>query len=121
MSKESLLFSKIVEETESGQLSWRIVPRGRYSEFIFQPKQVFRIFETNYTKDDDSYTVLLVEKKYDDPEWDFAVERYRPEMYFLFDDAIVLVIDEDSVDMNRLVRLVKSVEVSTDRAKRLLG
>ncbi|MBZ8143053.1 hypothetical protein CLD22_24615 [Rubrivivax gelatinosus] len=64
---------------------------------------------------------MLVEKKYDDPEWDFAVEKYRPEMYFLFDGSIVLTIDEDTVDLNHLIRLVKSVELNTDRAKRLLG
>lgn len=121
MSKETALFSKIVSNTDAGKLNWKLARRDRYSDLVFQPKQVFRIFETKYTKDDDDYTVLLVEKKYDDPEWDFSVERYRPELYFIYDGGIVLVIDEDAVDMNQLIRLVKTVEVSTDRAKRLLG
>jgi hypothetical protein len=121
MSNETKLFRKIVQETEAGELEWKLVPRGRYSELIFQPNQVFRLFQTTFTKDDDDYTVLLVEKKYDDPDWDFELEKYRPEVYFLYDQSIVLVIDEDTVDMNQLIRLVKRVELSTDRAKRLLG
>lgn len=121
MSNEAKLFRKIVQATEAGELQWKLVSRSRYSELIFQPNQVFRIFQTTFSKDDDDYTVLLVEKKYDDPDWDFAIEKYRPEMYFLFDDSIVLVIDEDAVDLPQLIRLVKRVELSTDRAKRLLG
>lgn len=121
MSNEIELFERIAKATSAGKLSWSLAPKGRYADVIFQPNHVFRVFETTYTKDDDDYTVLLVEKKYEDPDWDFAVEKYRPEMYFLFDREIVLTIDEDVVDLNHLIRLVRRVELNTDRAKKLLG
>lgn len=121
MSNEIELFDRVWKATLAGELKWKLVPKECYSDVIFQPNHVFRLFQTTYTKDNDDYVVLLVEKKFDDPDWDFEVEKYRPEMYFLFDGSIVLTIDEDSVDMNQLIRLVRTVELNTDRAKKLLG
>ena len=121
MSSTQSLFRKVVQATDAGTMKWKIVPRTAYSEVIFQPSYVFRIFESKFQKDEDDYVVLLVEKKYDDPEWDFDVERYRPELHFLYEGSIVLTIDEDEVDLIKLVRFAKTVESSTDRAKKLLG
>jgi len=121
MSNAIELFDQIEKATNSGKLAWSLVSKSRYSDIIFQPNQIFRVFKTIYTKEGDDYEVLLVEKKYEDPDWDFAVEKYRPEMYFLFEREIVLTIDENSVDINSFIRLIHKIELRTDRAKKLLG
>lgn len=121
MNNEIDLFEKIEKATDLGKLAWKLVSKNRYSDIIFQPNHIFRIFQTIYTKEGDDYEVLLVEKKYEDPDWDFEVEKYRPEMYFLFEKEIVLTIDENSIDMNSFIQLIHKIEHRTDRAKKLLG
>ena len=121
MSKEYKLFEQIVQATDSKKMLWKLKSNTSYSDVIFQPNHVFRIFEGEYEKDGDEYTVLLVEKKYGDPEWDFEVERYRPEIYFLYQGSIVLVLDDTKIELQQLIQLINVVEITTDRARKLLS
>jgi hypothetical protein len=122
MSNEQIVFDDIVIKTQSNQLSWSIVGNQYASSLIFQPSAVYRIFKTNYFRDQfDSYELLLVEKKFPDPDWDFAIEKYKVELVFIQSGVLVATLDEYAVDFNRLVELARLIESKSTQAKKLFG
>jgi hypothetical protein len=121
MSPQSKLFNELLKATRRGDLSWSYSSSSRYEDFVYQPQSVFRAFETIFNIQNSDYRVFLVEKKYPDADWDFSIEKYRPELYFLSGRSLVLTINDDFVELPKFGELVHIVESSTDEAKRLLG
>lgn len=121
ITPEQNLFRSIFENTKKGKLKWSVEPVWKFSEIIFQPKTVFRIFRTEFEKSETIFTVLLVEKKVADEEWNYSVEEYRPEMYFLTNDILALTFGEEKVGISELAALAKLAEASSPFAEKLLG
>jgi len=121
MSKYRDLFEDIRSKTRSNILKWQLISKNAYSDIIYNPNLVFRIFETIYSKDETNFTVLFIEKKYEDPEWEFAYDKYIAEILFLEEGELVLTLNDDIIDRSDLIGLVKNIETRTDKAKKLLG
>lgn len=122
MSNEQAVVNDIFKKTEEGSITWSIVNNQYASGFIFQSGHVYRIFKAQYQRTpNDTYEILLVEKKYGDPDWDFEVERYRVELLFLQSGVLVASLDEYTVDQSSLITLVRLAESKSAQAKRLFG
>jgi hypothetical protein len=90
MNKYETLFADILKQTKSGLLKWKQLRRYENSEIIFNPNIVFRQFKSVLTLGNYKYTLLLIEKKYDDPEYDFAFEKYALEVLILMKVSLLL-------------------------------
>jgi hypothetical protein len=122
MSNEQSVFDDIAQRTKTNKLSWSIVGNQYASSLIFQPSAVYRIFKADYLRDpSDLYEILLVEKKYPDPDWDFAIEKYKVELVFIQNGVLVATLDEFSIDFTQLVTLARSVESKSTQARKLFG
>ena len=122
MSNEQSVFDDIVKKTQSNSISWNIVSNSHASHLIFQPGHIYRIFKTEYSRDGhDFYEVLLIEKKYGDPEWDFAVEKYKVEIAFIQNGILIASLDEYTIDFSSLVNLARLVESKSSQAQKLFG
>ncbi|GAB3426496.1 hypothetical protein NX773_20275 [Massilia solisilvae] len=85
MNKYEALFDEILQQTQARELEWRQLRRSANADLIFNLTLVYRQFSAEMQRRGHLLTLLLVEKKYDDPEHDFAYQRYSPEL---------LVVDE---------------------------
>jgi hypothetical protein len=122
MNKYEALFHEIVELTKLRELQWKQLRRGAHSDLIFNPNLVFRQFSAEFPRGGEDFKLLLVEKKYEDPEHDFAYERYAPEVLVMDEDGELITTLTDSVIERRdLMRLADMVEVSSDKANKLFG
>jgi hypothetical protein len=122
MSNQQAVVDEILDKTNKGSIAWSITSNQYASEFIFQPSSVYRIFKANYQRTPgDIYEVLLVEKKFGDPDWDFELEKYRVELLFIQGGVLVASLDEYSVDQSSLITLVRLAEIKSAQAKRLFG
>ena len=72
MNKYEILFKTIFDETKNNSINWKQLRRNQNQEFIFNYNLVFRQYESTLTLDGNEFTLLLIEKKYDDPEYDLA-------------------------------------------------
>lgn len=122
MNKYEELFEDIHEKTNSDQINWRQVSRRANAELVFNPDTVFRQYRGQYTKDDERYTLVFVEKKFDDPLYDFSFQAYKPEILILDEhDDLILTLNDAIVEKSDLIDLMQSIEEKSDRAKKLLG
>lgn len=122
MSNEQAVFNDIAKKTADDQLSWTIVNSQYASGLIFQPAAVYRIFKADYLRGpSDLYEVLLIEKKFPDPDWDFSIEKYKVELAFIQNGVLVATIDEYVIDFNQLVGLARTVEGKSVQARKLFG
>jgi hypothetical protein len=122
MNKYEVLFHDILERTRLGQLQWKQLRRGAHADVIFSPNLVFRQFSAELPRAGDTFEILLVEKKYEDPEHDFAYERYVPEILIMDEDGELITTLTDSVIERRdLMRLADLVEARSDKASKLFG
>jgi hypothetical protein len=122
MSNEQIVFDDIAQKTKTDKLSWSIVGNQYASGLIFQPSAVYRIFKSDYLRDpSDIYEILLVEKKYPDPDWDFAIEKYKVELVFIQNGALVATLDEFSIDFTQLVTLARLIESKSTQARKLFN
>lgn len=121
MNKYEELFDEILKGTRKGELKWKQLRKSANSDVIFNVNLVWRQFETVLERNNQDFTVLLIEKKYDDPEFDFAYEKYTPEILVLLDNELVTTIDDSTVSRSELINLVNAVESKSDKAKKLFG
>jgi len=121
MNKYEVLFSDIFEKTESGEIKWRQIRKDAHSDLIFNPNLSYRQYSGTYRKNDETYEVVFVEKKADDPEHDFVYEKYIPEILVIGEGNELLVTLTDSViDRSEMINLVKEIEETNDKTKKLL-
>ena len=121
MNKYELLFDEIENGTRSGSIKWKQIRRSANSDVIFNPNLAFRQFSAKFTRGKNDFTLLLVEKKYDDPDHDFAYEKYQLELLVVDDGELVVTLTESVIERQQLIRLVDMVERRSDRAGKLFG
>ncbi|RYZ73457.1 MAG: hypothetical protein EOP09_01870 [Proteobacteria bacterium] len=121
MTSQVELFNRVLADTKKRLMRWKYARLGEYESFVFQPKTVFRAFKSELELPGGNFRVFLVEKKFPDAEWDFEIEKYRPELHFLEGQNNVLEITDDDVDISSFGTLITEVAFSTDTARRLLG
>lgn len=120
MNKYEKLFEDIAKQTRAGSLKWKQLRRHANSDVIFSASLVFRQFSADFERSGNQFKLLLVEKKYEDPEFDFAYDKYRPELLVIDEDGELVVTLSDSViERNDLTRLADMVETHSDKASKL--
>ncbi|MET0855567.1 MAG: hypothetical protein ABWY27_02350, partial [Telluria sp.] len=103
-------------------LSWKQLRRHANSELIFNPSLVFRQFSADFPRDGNYFKLLLIEKKYDDPEHDFAYEKYAPEVLIVDDEGeLVTTLTDSVIERADMLRLADMVETRSDKASKLFS
>jgi len=121
MNKYEQIFNEIVNQTKSGNLKWKQLKRYVNSDLIFNPNLIWRQFSTDFERGGHPFTILLVEKKYEDPEFDFAFEKYTPELLVIDDGELVATINDSIIEKNDMLQLANLVETKSDKAQKLFG
>lgn len=120
MNKYEQLFEDIARKTSDGKLRWKQISKSAHSDLIFNPDLAFRQYSAEYEKGNEVYEVVVVEKKTDDPEHDFAFQRYIPEVLVIGEGNELLVTLTDSViEKEQMIGLVKTIEENNDKTKKL--
>lgn len=120
MNKYEKLFKDIVNKTSSGDIVWQQTSKNAHSDLIFNPDMTFRQYSGKYKKGDNTYNVVFVEKKYDDPVHNFVYQSYKPEILIVDENNELLVTLTDSIiEKTDLINLVKEIEEKNDRTKKL--
>lgn len=122
MNKYEALFDEILKRTESHSLQWRRIPRHANSDLIFDAVTVFRQSSADFERTGSKFKLLLVEKKVDDPEYDFIYQRYLPELLVL-DDAgeLVTTLSFPVIARSDLVRLAEMLEEQSEKSAKLFA
>jgi hypothetical protein len=121
MNKYEKLFAEIYSQTKAGTLKWKQLRRQANSDLIFNPNLVWRQFAADFERDENAFTIILVEKKYDDPDFDFAYEKYSPELLVVDDGELVATISDSIIERTDMIRLANLIEIKSDKAKKLFG
>lgn len=122
MNKYETLFDEILKLTQSRALSWIQTRRAANSELIFNPSSVFRQFTADFPRGDSEFKLLLVEKKYDDPDHDFVYQKYAPELLIVDDKGeLVTTLTDSVIERANLLRLADMVETRSDKANKLFA
>jgi len=120
MNKYEKLFEDIIDKTYSDDIEWKQVSKSAHSDLIFNSEMSFRQYSGEYKKGGKTYEVVFVEKKADDPEYDFTRQRYSGEVLVIDEKNELLVTLTDSViDKDKMDNLVNSIEGKNDRSKKL--
>jgi hypothetical protein len=121
MNKYEKFFNEILNETRDGILKWRQLNKRENSEVIFNAHLVFRQFSTQLVRGDSEYTVLLVEKKYLDPDDDFFLDKYTLELLVLEQGELITCITESVIEKKDMIKLVDFVKTKSDKANKLFS
>jgi len=121
MNKYEKLFSEILSLTKNGDLRWKQLKRHQNSELIFNPNLIWRQYSGELERDGNTFTIILVEKKCEDPEFDFAYEKYIPELLIVDDGELIATINDSVIEKNDMINLANLVETKSDKAKKLFG
>ena len=120
MNKYEKLFAEIAKKTEKNEIEWKQVKKSAHADLIFNPDMVFRQYSGELKKGNDTYEVVFLEKKTDDPVHDFAYQRYIPEIMIIDDKNELLVTITDSViEKDDMLGLLQAIEEKNDRVKKL--
>lgn len=119
MNKYEKLFNDIVKKTQSNDIEWKQTSRSSHSDLIFNPDMTFRQYTGQYKKGDETYEVVFVEKKYDDPVHDFAYQAYKPEVLVIEDNELLVTLTDSLIEKSDLIELVQKIEEKSDKAKKL--
>ena len=119
MNKYEKLFKEIYEATKDGKIVWSQIDRRSHSSIIFNPRFVFRLYEAEFERSENIFTLIIVEKKYDDPDQDFEIERYDPELLILSQGELITTLNTSVINSRDFIRLVEIVELKNDKAKKL--
>jgi hypothetical protein len=122
VNKYEALFDEIIRLTSSNALTWKQVSRHAHAELIFNPNLVFRQFAADFLRNGKNFKVLLIEKKIDDPEHDFAYEKRAPEVLVMDEEGeLVTTLTDSVIERADMLRLADMVETRSDNATRLFA
>jgi len=123
MDKYDRFITDILNKTEDGTLEWQPVSPSSYFEFIFQSQFAYQAFSTTYEKDKRKYTLVFVNKKIPGhhEDLDVTIERHYSEILVFESGTLLLTINNNYVDDDRLSRLGLQIEDSNSGAKDLLA
>jgi len=120
MNKYEELFDSIYKQTKNNQLKWKQLKKSANADVIFNPNLVFRQFAATYIKNEDEFEVVFIEKKFDDPEHDYAYERYASEIIVLDEDnELIATLTDSVIERGDMLKLAELIEQKSDRAKKL--
>jgi hypothetical protein len=120
MDKYEKFIKDVEKNTRAGEIKWSIASREAYAEYMFNSRFVFQTYEADYTKDEDTYHLVLVERK--DPitdEWEEVHERYSIMVLVFKHGKFIFTLTEGHVDQSDLARLVSCVEDKNEDAAEL--
>lgn len=121
MNKYEKLFSEILSLTKNGDLNWKQLKRHQNSELIFNPNLIWKQYSGELLRDGNTFTIILVEKKSEDPEFDFAYEKYTPELLIVDDGELIATINDSVIEKSDMIKLANLVETKSDKARKLFG
>lgn len=120
MNKYEKLFEEIMDKTESGEIKWKQINKSAHSDLIFNAQFAFRQYSGKLEKNDESFEVIFVEKKTEDPAHDFAYDKYIPEILIVDQNNELLITLTDSViERDQMLELVGRIEEKNDKIKKL--
>lgn len=121
MNRYQRFFDEILRKTKSKEIAWKQIHRRDNSGLVFNHNLVFRQFSAPLKISGDAYKILLVEKKYDDPEDEAPFEKYDPELIIVGEEEIVATLTDSVIDRSKMIELASLVELRNDRAEKLFG
>lgn len=110
MNKYEELFNEIKSKTRDETLKWQQLRRSANSDIIFNPSTVFRQFSASLERGGAEFKILLVEKKFEDPDSDFGYEKYYPELLLISEGELVATIDDSVIAISDMANLASTVE-----------
>lgn len=120
MNKYEALFKEISALTKNGGISWSQISRSANSDLIFNSSSVFRQFKSKMEKSGNTYVIYFIEKKRPDPEYDFEIDKYSPEILVVDDqNELVAMLSDSIIDRHDLYQFAGTVESKSDRASKL--
>lgn len=120
MNKYEKLFADIAEQTRTDEIKWKQTRKDAHSDLIFNPDLTYRQYSGEYKKGNNTFEVVFVEKKYDDPVHDFAYQKYASEILIVDDkNELVVTLTDSVIAKDDMIDLVKSIEGKNDRSKNL--
>jgi hypothetical protein len=102
-------------------LTWKQLNKRDNSDVIFNSNFVFRQFSSQLVRDGSEFTVLLVEKKHEAPDFFFSYQRYAPEILILEGGELIAAITDSIIERSELMKHADLVPSKSDRFQRLLG
>ena len=121
MNKYERFFNQVLAETRDGKLKWQQLDKRSNADVIFNPNLVYRQYSSQLMKDGVEFTVLLVEKKFDDPDFEFPLESYIPELLALDHGELITSITDSVVSKSEMRKLANLVQAKNDKATKLFG
>jgi len=121
MNKYEVLFQEIMEQTQAKSLLWRQLNRHENSDLILNSHAVVRQFMADFARGGNSFTLLLVEKKYEESDFGFTYYRLAPEVLVLEDGELVTTLTDALIERKYMLRLLGMVQVHNDKARKLFG
>lgn len=121
MNKYEKLFFEILLKTKDETLKWRQIRKQSNSELVFNPSLIWRQFSADFVRDGATFTLLLVEKKHEDPDYDFAYEKYSLELLVIDEGELVATISDSIIERTDMIALASLIESKSDKAKKLFG
>lgn len=120
VNKYEALFDEILKLTQSQSLRWDQVPRHANADLILNPGTVIRQSAADFSRGENRFKLLLVEKKVDDPEYDFPAQKYAPELLIL-DQAgeLVTTLRDNVISWVDLIRLATMIESQSENISKL--
>lgn len=120
MNKYEKLFADIATKTFSNELKWKQISKSAHSDLIFNSDMSFRQYSGKYVKGGESYEVVFVEKKGDDPAHDFQFQKYIPELLVIdSNNELIVTLTDSVIEKTDLVDLVRTIEEQNDRVSKL--
>lgn len=105
--------NNLLNKTRNEELKWKIVSNEKWDHLIFQKNFVYRSLEAEYKLKGKEYTVVLIEKKYEDPEHEYYYEKYSVEVLLLKDGSLITTISENEVDREELLKLLGQADMKS--------
>ncbi len=121
MNKYEQLFSELLLLTKNDDLRWKQLKKHQNAELIFNPQLVWRQYSSELERGGNIFTVILVEKKCEDPEMDFAYEKYIPELLIIDDGELIATLNDSVIEKRDMINLASLVETKSDKARKLFG
>jgi hypothetical protein len=121
MNDYQALFSEIVAQTESGRLKWMQISKRANAELIYDPRRVHLQFSACFSRADHIFTLLLIEKNYNNYAADFTTQNYVVELLVVHENELVVTVLDTAVGRRALMRLLASVVALNDKTEKLFG
>ena len=119
MNKYSKLFSEIVEKTQNDSIKWVQISKTENSNIIFDSKFVYRQFKTSIEINGEQYSILSVEKKFYDSDYEY--QQKSVEFLIISNEELVIALNNLVIDDSELSKLNSLIINKNDKIFKLFG